>query len=148
MTSLTLVRRIAARPSIVFEALSTSEGVAAWWGPDNLPVVSAQVDARIGGGYRVRFRTGDGREHEAHGEFLDVSPPSKLVMTWAWSVGGEPEEDGRTSLIEFDVRPVGGGSELTFTHSQLRNEISRASHEGGWAGALNKLVAQLGELPG
>ena len=96
----------------------------------------------------MRFRTADGREHEAHGEFLDVSPPSKLVMTWAWSVGGEPEEDGRTSLIEFDVRPVGGGSELTFTHSQLRNEISRASHEGGWAGALEKLVAQLRQIPG
>jgi uncharacterized protein YndB with AHSA1/START domain len=147
MTSLTLIRRIAARPSIVFEALSTSEGVAAWWGPDNLPVVSAQVDARIGGGYRVRFRTLDGGEHEAHGEFLDVSPPSRLVMTWAFSVGGEPEEDGRTSFVEFNVRAIDGGSELTFTHSQLRNEASLASHEAGWAGALAKLVAQLGSVP-
>jgi uncharacterized protein YndB with AHSA1/START domain len=148
MTSLTLVRRIAARPSIVFEAISTSEGVATWWGPHELPVVSAQVDARIGGGYRVRFRTLDGREHEAHGEFLDVSPPKRLVMTWAFSVGGEPEEDGRTSVIEIDVRRIDGGSELTFTHSQLRNEISLASHQAGWIGALDKLVAQLGPAPG
>ncbi|MEJ0020180.1 MAG: metalloregulator ArsR/SmtB family transcription factor [Acetobacteraceae bacterium] len=33
MTSLTLVRRIAARPSIVFEALTTPDGIACWWGP-------------------------------------------------------------------------------------------------------------------
>ncbi len=31
VTSLRLVRRIAARPAIVFEALSTAEGIAAWW---------------------------------------------------------------------------------------------------------------------
>jgi uncharacterized protein YndB with AHSA1/START domain len=146
MTSLTLVRRIAARPSIVFKALSTSEGVAAWWGPHELPVVSAWVDARIGGDYRVRFLTNDGAEHEAHGEFLDVSPPSRLVMTWKYSAGGEPEELGRSSIIEFDVRPIDGGSELTFTHSQLRNEISVASHTAGWAGAFAKLEAQLGEI--
>jgi uncharacterized protein YndB with AHSA1/START domain len=31
MTRLTLVRRIAARPSIVFDALTTAEGIAHWW---------------------------------------------------------------------------------------------------------------------
>ncbi len=35
MTSLTLVRRIAARPSIVFDALTTPDGIACWWGPDD-----------------------------------------------------------------------------------------------------------------
>jgi uncharacterized protein YndB with AHSA1/START domain len=48
MKSLTLVRRIAARPAIVFEALTTADGVAAWWGPDDLPVVRAEMDARVG----------------------------------------------------------------------------------------------------
>ena len=38
MTSLTLVRRIRARPSIVFDALTTPEGIASWWGPDEGPV--------------------------------------------------------------------------------------------------------------
>jgi uncharacterized protein YndB with AHSA1/START domain len=31
MTSLTLVRRIRARPQIVFEAVTTAEGIAQWW---------------------------------------------------------------------------------------------------------------------
>jgi len=41
MSSLTLVRRIAARPSIVFEAMTTNEGLAAWFGPDELPALSS-----------------------------------------------------------------------------------------------------------
>jgi uncharacterized protein YndB with AHSA1/START domain len=147
MTSLTLVRRIAARPSIVFEALSTAEGVAAWWGPDDLPVIAAQIDARVGGRYRVRFRTLDGIEHEASGDVLEVSPPHRLAMTWTFTAGGEPEEAGRVSRLEFEVRPIDGGSELTFTHSRLNNALSRASHERGWIGALHKLVARLGPIP-
>lgn len=147
MTSLTLVRRIAARPSIVFETLSTADGVAAWWGPDSLPVILAQLDARVGGRYRVRFRTLDGAEHEASGEILELAPPHRLAMTWTYTTGGEPEEDGRVSHIEFEVRAIDGGSELTFTHSRLRNAASQASHQRGWTGALDKLVARLGPLP-
>ena len=140
MTSLTLVRRIAARPAIVFEALTTAEGVAAWWGPDDLPVILAEIDPRVGGAYRVRFQTLDGLQHEAFGEYLEVSPPDRVVMTWRYAFGGEPEELGLTSRIEAVLRPIGEDTELTFTHSQLRNEASRASHEWGWTGSLDKLV--------
>lgn len=145
-TSLTLVRRIAARPSIVFDALATAEGVAGWWGPDALPVLLAELDPRVGGAYRVRFQTSDGGRHEAVGEVLEFDPPRRIVMTWGYAQGGEPEEAGRTSRIEFDVRAIDGGSELTFTQTDLRNETSRASHERGWIGAFDKLVARLGAL--
>jgi uncharacterized protein YndB with AHSA1/START domain len=147
MTSLTLVRQIAARPSIVFDALTTPEGIAAWWGPEDLPVITAEVDARVGGGYRVRFSTLDGREHEAVGECLEVDPPGRLVMSYRYAFGGEPEELGRTSRIEFDLRPVEGGTELTFTHAKLRNAASNTSHEWGWTGALDKLVRRFADTP-
>jgi uncharacterized protein YndB with AHSA1/START domain len=140
MTSLTLVRRIAARPSIVFEAMTTAEGVAAWYGPDDLPVVRAEMDARVGGAYRVHFRTLDGHDHEACGEFLEVVPPRRIVMSWRWAIGGAPEELGRTSRIEIDLTPIGNGTELTFTHAALSNEASAKSHTWGWTGALHKLV--------
>jgi uncharacterized protein YndB with AHSA1/START domain len=55
MTSLTLVRRLNARPSIVFDALITPEGIAHWWGPDDGPVLVAETDPRVGGRFRVRF---------------------------------------------------------------------------------------------
>jgi uncharacterized protein YndB with AHSA1/START domain len=143
MTSLTLVRRIAARPAIVFEAMTTAEGVAAWFGPDDLPVVRAEMDARVGGAYRVHFRTLDGRDHEASGEFLEVVPPLRIVMSWSWSFGGELDERGRISRVEIELRPIGEGTELTFTHAALANEVSTKSHAGGWTGALDKLVRHL-----
>jgi uncharacterized protein YndB with AHSA1/START domain len=144
MTSFTLVRRIAARPSIVYDALTTVEGVAAWWGPDDLPVIAAQLDARTGGPFRVRFRTVDGLEHEACGEFLELVPPQRLVMTYRWALGGVSEEIGRTSRIEIDLTVIAGGTELTFTHGDLYSEASVKSHEWGWTGALAKLVRLLG----
>jgi uncharacterized protein YndB with AHSA1/START domain len=144
MTSLRLVRRIAARPSIVFQALSTPEGIAAWWGPDDLPVLFAEMESRHGGDYRVRFQTHDGLQHEAFGVILDFDPPRRLVISWNYAIGGEPEEAARTSRIQFDLEPIQGGVELTLTQSELKNEASRLSHERGWAASLAKLVARMG----
>lgn len=138
MTSVTLVRRIAARPSVVFDLMTTAEGIARWWGPDDGPVLIAESDPRVGGRYRVRFRLLDGTEHESSGEYLEVRKPERVAMTWRW-VGDEDE--GGDSRVEFDLRALDGGfaTELTFTHSRLASEASRISHEGGWNGALDKL---------
>jgi uncharacterized protein YndB with AHSA1/START domain len=135
MTSLTLVRRIAARPSIVFDALTTPDGIACWWGPDAGPVLLAETNPRIGGRFRVRFRTLDGSEHESSGEYLEVVRPERLAMSWRWEGGEDPGE----SLVEIDLRVVAEGTELTFTHSRLHDEDTRRSHEEGWSGALDKL---------
>jgi len=140
MTSLTLVRRIAARPSIVFDAVSTADGMACWWGPDEGPVLLAESDCQVGGSFRVRFRMLDGTEHECSGQYIEVAKPSRLVMSWRWTLGGDPDEAGEESRVEIDLRPIDTGTELTFTHSRLRTEASRASHEWGWNGALDKLV--------
>lgn len=139
MTSLTLVRRIRARPAIVFAALSTSEGISHWWGPDAGPVLFAESDARVGGRFRVRFRMLDGSEHEAIGEYLEVVDGKRLAMTWRWVFGGEPDEADNVSSVTIDLRPIEIGTELTFTHAQLQTEKSCTSHTQGWAGALDKL---------
>jgi len=148
MTGFTLVRQIKARPAIVFEALTTADGIAAWWGPDALPVVSAQIDARVGGAYRVHFHSAGGGDHEAVGEILEIDPPTRLVMTYSYAFGGEPIEVGRTSRIQIDLKPIAGGVELTFNHTGLANAASVASHTGGWTGAFDKLVRMFGESAG
>jgi uncharacterized protein YndB with AHSA1/START domain len=140
MTSLTIVRRIAARPSIVFEALTTPEGISAWWGPDTGPVLVAETDLRVGGRYRVRFRMLDGSEHETTGEYLELAPPKRLAMSWRWTGGAE---DPGESRVEVDLRAVGDGTELTLTHSRLHDEESARGHEEGWSGALDKLERHL-----
>jgi uncharacterized protein YndB with AHSA1/START domain len=135
MTSLKIVRRIAARPSIVFDALTTPEGIACWWGPDAGPVLLAETDVRVGGRFRVRFRMLDGSEHESSGEYLEVARPKRLAMSWRWAGGEDPGE----SLVEIDLRPIDVGTELILTHSRLHDEETRRSHEAGWTGALDKL---------
>jgi uncharacterized protein YndB with AHSA1/START domain len=135
MTSLTLVRRIAARPSIVFDALTTPEGIACWWGPDDGPVLLAETDVRVGGRFRVRFRMLDGSEHESSGEYLEVVRPERLVMSWRWLGGEDPGE----SLVEMELRAIPEGTQLTFTHSRLDDDDTRRTHEAGWNGALDKL---------
>lgn len=139
MTDLILVRHIRARPATVFDLLSTAEGLTSWWGPDDQPVSSAEADVRVGGAYRVRFRTPDGREHECAGTFLDIVPPERIVMTWRWTLGGEAVEAGRVSRVEMHVRAAGTGTEFTLIHAGLRDEESKASHAWGWTGALDKL---------
>ena len=143
MTSITLVRRIRARPGIVFTALTTAEGIANWWGPDAGPVLLSESDARLGGRFRVRFRKSDGTEHESSGEFLELVDPKRVVMTWEWTFGGEPDERGQVSRVEIDLRPIDIGTELTFTHARLQTKISGEHHEWGWSGALDKLTGYL-----
>ena len=67
MTSLTLVRRIKARPSIVFDALTTPEGIAFWWGPDEGPVLVAETDPRV----RTGWRCGHNRRRWGAGSHFD-----------------------------------------------------------------------------
>jgi uncharacterized protein YndB with AHSA1/START domain len=138
MTGLTLVRRIKARPQVVFDAVTTSEGLAHWWGPDAGPVLVAESDPRVGGRYRVRFRMLDSTEHESSGEFLEVIRPERVVLSWRWKGG---VEDPGESRIEITLRAVPGGTEVTLTHSRLHDETSRSSHEEGWTGSLDKLDA-------
>jgi uncharacterized protein YndB with AHSA1/START domain len=138
MTSLTLVRRIRARPQIVFDAVTSAEGIAQWWGPDAGPVLVAEVDPRVGGRYRVRFRMLDSTEHESNGEFLEIVPPERVVMSWRWKGG---VEDPGESRLEITLKALPEGTELTLIHSQLQDEQTSRSHEAGWTGSLDKLDA-------
>jgi len=140
MTQAVLVRRIAARPAIVFDALVTAEGMASWWGPDDLPVLSAMAEPWVNGVFRVRFCRFDGSEHECTGEFLEIERPDRIVMSWRWDEGGDAVEAGNTSRLEFILRAIDTGTELTLIHSALRTEAAARSHACGWAGALEKLL--------
>ncbi len=152
MNAVTLVRRIAARPSIVFDALTTTEGLSSWFGPDEGPVLFVTANARLGGRFSARFRlAGDmmedvaaaGSEHECLCKFLEIDKPRRIVMSWQWIFGGDPGEQGRVSRLEFHLRPIDTGTELTLIHAGLRDEATVSSHAKGWSGALDKLMRTL-----
>ena len=138
MTSMTLVRRIAARPAVVFEALVEPAQLRQWWGPDPGPVLLAETDRRPGGACRVVFRMLDGSEHESAGTYLDYDPPHRLVMSWRWLRGGGDDGESR---VEISLRPLGADTELTLTHARLGSDAARDGHREGWTGALDKLAA-------
>ena len=139
MSSLTITRTIAARPEIVFDALIEPEGLKMWIGPDEGPVLIAELDGRVGGKFLLRFQMLDGSEHEAVGEYLEVERPRKLAMTWQW----QNHDDRTVSRIDVLLRAISVGTELTFTHSQLPNDKERDGHRDGWNGSLDKLVNAL-----
>jgi uncharacterized protein YndB with AHSA1/START domain len=145
MSEVTCVRRIAARPSIVFGVLTSAEGMAFWWSPDEGPVISSASDPRVGGRFRVRFRRLDGSEHEVSGEFLELEQPHRVVMSFEWTLGGVAEERDRTSRVELHLRLIDTGTELTVSHTGLYDEASARKHSSGWASALDKLVRRFAE---
>jgi uncharacterized protein YndB with AHSA1/START domain len=145
MTSLTLVRRINARPAIVFEELTTPEGIAFWWGPDDGPVLVAET-ARVGGHFRVRFRMLDGSEHESSGEYIEVVKPERLSMSWRGKGGAE---DPGESLVEIRLRAIAEGTELTLhirdcTMRRLAAATSKAGPEppASWNAIFFSLAAE------
>jgi uncharacterized protein YndB with AHSA1/START domain len=144
MTQTTQIRRIAARPEVLFEALVTVEGISSWWGPDDFVATAAAWNPQVGGSFEVSFVTSDGLSHTCAGEFLDLVRPERLVMSWRWKSGGVDDERGHTSRIEFRLRAIDIGTELTFIHGELTTEASATSHHGGWSGAFDKLTRRYG----
>jgi uncharacterized protein YndB with AHSA1/START domain len=88
---------------------------------------------RVGGHFRVRFRTRDGLEHECSGVYQDVMPDRKLAFTWTWT---GPHE--RESLVTVHLKPDGDGTLLTLTHEQIVVDTTH-DYRRGWTGALDKL---------
>src|SRR5258706_10957853 len=129
MTSVTLVRRIRARPTIVFDAITTAEGIVHWWGPDAGPVLVAEVDVRVGGRYRVRFRLLDGSEHESSGAFLELIRPELAVLSWRWTGG---VEDPGESRLEMRLRPITAVTELSLTHACRPDAKTGRGHAKRW----------------
>jgi len=140
--SLTMVRRIKASPARVFAAFVRPEYVTRWWGPDAGPVLSAELDVRVGGVYRVVFRNDAGETYDCRGTYQVVEPPMRLVYTMGWA-----EFPDRESLVTLTFTPIPEGTELMLLHERFHDEASRDNHAQGWWGALEKLQPLVEALP-
>jgi len=138
--SLTLKRRLHAPPEKVYGAWTEPEKLAHWFGPSQTVPgsVRAEMDVRVGGRFRVSFKTEDGEHHEVGGVYREVVPNEKLVFTWAWHTTPE-----RESLVTVLIKSEGEGAMLTLTHEQFFDEAARDGHKRGWTGTLDKLERYL-----
>ena len=134
--SLTLARRLKASPAKVFAAWTDPEKIIHWFGPAHTidGSVDAQMDVRIGGSFRVRFKTDDGEQHEVGGKYIEVLPNERLVFSWAWH--STPERQSQVTVI---LKPEGDMTFLTLTHEKFFDEAARDGHKRGWTGTLDKL---------
>ena len=141
MISVTIVRTIEAPPDAVFAAFVEPDKIALWWGPDDGPVLSAEIDPRVGGRFHIRFHADeDGKDYGSSGVYEVFDPPRRLVMSWTWD-----DETGIASRVDVAFRAVAAGTEVTLVHSRL-DDAKAQSHERGWNGAFDKLEARAGEL--
>jgi uncharacterized protein YndB with AHSA1/START domain len=100
-----VVRAFKAPRDLVYKAYTTPDLLRRWLGdPPRWEMPVCEMDVRVGGKYRWRWRSNsDGKEFGFHGEFKEVSAPSKLVHTEYFDprdVGGDMG-DGATVAVEF-----------------------------------------------
>jgi uncharacterized protein YndB with AHSA1/START domain len=135
--SLTLKRRLKASPAQVFSAWTDPQKIGRWFGPAEARQgsVVAELDLRVGGRYRIIFKTEDGEAHEVGGTYREVVPDRRLVFSWAWHTTPE-----RQSLVTITLAEDGEtGTLLTLQHEQFFDQPARDGHERGWTGTLEKL---------
>jgi uncharacterized protein YndB with AHSA1/START domain len=135
---LRLERTFNASAERVFEAWTSAEVLRRWWpaGSDwETPV--AEVDVRVGGSLRLVMRSPQGEEFGGRGEYVEITPPERLVFTWTWD--GHEGHKG-TQLVEVEFRPrEDGTTTVVLTNRGLEDEESRRTHRQGWEASLNNL---------
>lgn len=123
------MQRIGASPATVFSYLTESAKFSAWMG------VGAELDPRPGGQYRIDV---DG-EHVAVGEYRELDPPHRVLMTWGWE--GHDSVTPGSSMVEITLTPDGPGTLLRLRHTGLPTNEERDSHRAGWSLYTTKLAA-------
>jgi uncharacterized protein YndB with AHSA1/START domain len=136
--ALRLERTFDAPAEAVFDAWTSAEVLRRWWpaGSDwETPV--ADVDVRLGGTLRLVMRSPDGEEFGGRGEYLEITPPKRLVFTWTWD--GHEGHEG-TQLVEVDFREREDGSTtVVLTNRGLPDEEAKRQHRDGWEASFDNL---------
>ncbi len=128
---------VAHQPAKVWAALTTAEGLGAWFGEE------ATIDLRPGWSARMRWSCGFKVEMRVE----RVEEPT--VFGFSWPIYGLPEGDPRRTYVEFTLEQAGAGTRLTVVESgfsQLPEDAHREAFDGntrGWASELGELADYL-----
>ena len=145
---LRMTRTFDATPERVFAAWTNPEHFGAWFGPVAMHTVQCDIDAKVGGAWRlmaeginVPGRHQDGRVRPTvSGKYLEIEPPSRLVFTWAWHEKDDfASPRGQESVVTVLFKPVGERTEMIFTQAVLKDESVLEAHRRGWSEAFDKL---------
>jgi uncharacterized protein YndB with AHSA1/START domain len=129
--------RLARPPREVWPALTTAEGLSAWFGEH------ATIDLRPGGAATMTFAGGMTVEMRVE----RVEEPN--VFAYTWRLPDLPDDDPRRTYVEFTLEADGDGTVLRVTETgfaQLPVDTRHdtyESHRGGWDKELSELVQHI-----
>jgi uncharacterized protein YndB with AHSA1/START domain len=141
---LEISRRFNAPPERVFDAW-LGEDWGQWLGPRGARCEKVSVEPRVGGSYKVRMITPDGRTVEIFGVYREVQRPEKLAFTWA------SEFCSSGSLITLAFERDGAGTLMRMRQEGFDSAESRNGHNEGWNGegaSFDRLDAFLAKSAG
>jgi uncharacterized protein YndB with AHSA1/START domain len=143
LLEVSLTRRIAAPPELVFRAWTDPKHLAEWWGPKGFTNPLCEADARVGGAIRIHMRAPNGVVYPMTGRFVEIDRPHRLAfVTAAIDDRGEPMFEVLNTVI---FTRVDGGTEISLVARVTRTTPAApqflAGMSQGWSQSLDRLSA-------
>jgi uncharacterized protein YndB with AHSA1/START domain len=133
-----ITREFAAPRHLVYEAWTTPELVKRWWHANRGEMTVAEIDLRVGGGWRYAMVTPDGMEVAFHGEYREIVPDERLVSTEVYEGFPDAEALDTLTLTEVEGRTI---LEILVQHAskEHRDAHIASGMEDGMQDALDLL---------
>ena len=128
---------------LIFAAWTNPHHVREWWGPVNYPARFVEMDVRPGGKWRMCLRSTEGKpELWQGGVYREVTPPERLVFTFAWEEEGER---GMETVIAVSFTGEGGKTRVIMRQAPFQSVEEREGHRWGWNSTFDRLEVLLKE---
>lgn len=132
-----LHRVLRAAPERIYRAFLDADAMAKWLPPYGFTCKVHQMDARVGGTFRMSFSNfSTGQGHSFGGEYLELVPNERLRYTDKFD---DPNLPGVIE-VTVELRPVSCGTELNITQSGLPDVIPLEMCYLGWQESLVQLA--------
>lgn len=136
-STIRLHRVVAAKPEKIYRAFLESDAVASWLPPYGFLCTVHELDAKVGGGFRMSFRNfTTGNEHSFGGTYVELVPGKRIVYTDTFDDPKLPGEI-RTTV---DLKTVSMGAEIHIEQANVPDMIPPEACYLGWQDSLDKLV--------
>ena len=144
--TVTLHRVFPAPPERVYRAFLDPDAMAKWLPPHGFTGRVLEMDARVGGGYRMQFTNfSSGQVMAFGGQYLELVPHERIVNT---DVFDDPNLPGEMRNV-ITLKAVSVGTELTVVQSGIPAAIPTEACYLGWQESLQLLMLLVSaEVPG
>lgn len=141
-----ITREFAAPKHLVYRAYTTPELVRRWWNAKRGEVTIAEIDLRVGGAWRSVMVTESGQEVGFHGEYREIVPSERIVMTEVYEGAPGGDEGAVVNTVTFDE--TDGRTTLTVLVQAPSKEIRDAIIESGMEAGMQDAYDLLEEVAG